>query len=117
MLILILFFTRPITRSDLPAWFLREDRAGASLGLPFFAVFAKKGNRIAGSDALPPAMCPDLFAKTAKRSGPRLAPARFPAKTTRKTASGNGARKKQNQHQNQHPGGNPPDPFFLLIFI
>ncbi|MEO5327709.1 MAG: hypothetical protein H7829_05635 [Magnetococcus sp. THC-1_WYH] len=56
-----------------------------------------------------------FFAEGAKNITLRRAPcAFFPQKKKHgKNASGVGAREKQNQNQN--PGGNPPDPFFLLI--
>ncbi|MEO5330242.1 MAG: hypothetical protein H7829_18610 [Magnetococcus sp. THC-1_WYH] len=67
------------------------------------------------------ALCLPFFAKTAKKGKPRRAPAHFFRKNKKreKNASGDGAREKQkqSQKQSQNPGGNPPDPFFLLIIF
>ncbi|MEO5328309.1 MAG: hypothetical protein H7829_08685, partial [Magnetococcus sp. THC-1_WYH] len=42
----------------------------------------------------------------------------FPLKEkAREKCFGIRARKKQSQKQSQNPGGNPPDPFFLLIIL
>ncbi|MEO5327417.1 MAG: hypothetical protein H7829_04150, partial [Magnetococcus sp. THC-1_WYH] len=60
--------------------------------------------------------------KGAKNITLRRAPAHFfsqKQKARKKNASGEGAREnqKQSQNQSQNPGGNPPDPFFLLIIF
>ncbi|MBF0605872.1 MAG: hypothetical protein HQL07_19530 [Nitrospirae bacterium] len=71
------------------------------------------------------ALCEVFFAEGAKNTSLRRAPAHFSLEKKKrgKNASGDGACEKQSQKQNKNkkqsknPGGNPPDPFFLLIVL
>ncbi|MEO5327738.1 MAG: hypothetical protein H7829_05780 [Magnetococcus sp. THC-1_WYH] len=86
------------------------------LGLPSFAVFAKEGKYTALLKVLKHGIMRDIFRKNREKHHAKAHALRIffhKNKKREKKCVGYGAR----ENQKQNPGGNPPDPFFLLIIL
>ncbi|MEO5328783.1 MAG: hypothetical protein H7829_11130 [Magnetococcus sp. THC-1_WYH] len=119
-MILFLFFMRPLSRSIFFRAFCscEKNAQGARLRLMFFAPFAKNIKHNALFLHLQHCIVFAIFAPKPRKKANQGAHLRifpFKRKGMGKMLRNKGRVEKQSQKQSQNPGGNPPDPFFLLI--